>query len=139
MDRFKFMFWDEEDNKMYAVNHIHGLNNPLPSHGLSQTAVVVDCSGPGQSGMLQISVENRDHLLQCTGRKDKNKKLIFDGHIIQTGVGEIGVVVFNYQDARFCVAFKSKHMTAYCGFVPTYEIIGHALKNPELLEAQSER
>lgn len=68
-DRFRFRVWDEADKKYYPVSDF----------------CVEDLQEPGDG----IIVE------QCTGRKDKNGRLIFEGDVVFCESGKAkGVIKF---------------------------------------------
>ena len=79
---------------------------------------------------------------QCTGLKDKNGKLIYEGDIVKFYFDRdkvIGVIAWdNEHQVGFYVNttdyFKDKYITNYdflCGF--NYEVIGNIYENKELL------
>lgn len=76
----------------------------------------------------------------CTGLKDKNGKLIYEGDIVQSRFNGIGRIV--YYHAALVVAWKNEvcfygHETRSTPIpldVENIEIIGNIHKNPELLK-----
>ena len=83
---------------------------------------------------------------QCTGLKDKNGKLIYEGDIVKNfhvsssmqGRVFIGYVVYDDTRCRFHIQ-EDKH----CGYITfsntddIFEVIGNIYENPELLEVQN--
>jgi uncharacterized phage protein (TIGR01671 family) len=86
---------------------------------------------------------------QCTGLKDKNGKLIYEGDIIKQG-NSIYKVIFSYDDVASCGCCVGKF--SGCGFVmedkygsrgdldiySELEVIGNIHENPDLLENTDE-
>jgi len=83
-------------------------------------------------------------LMQCTGLKDKNKKLIYEGDWVELNCGDgdviIGEVFWIKDDARFSIRHP-KGYHGYFGFrkkiieiCNKFEVIGNIYKNPELLK-----
>ena len=63
-------------------------------------------------------------IVQCTGVKDINGKLIYEGYIIKEGDGHIQEVEWDEEYAGY--GFHTKHYS--------YEILGNIYQNPELLK-----
>lgn len=83
-----------------------------------------------------------DKVLQCTGQKDKNGKLICEGDIVKFNydTDEIKAVV-SWDDIELIGFylnttdyFKDKYVTDYDFYKNDYEVIGNIYQNPELLE-----
>lgn len=79
---------------------------------------------------------------QCTGLKDKNGKLIYEGDIVKFNfdTDEIKAVV-SWDDKELIGFylnttdyFKDKYVTDYDFYKNDYEVIGNIYENPELLE-----
>ena len=81
-------------------------------------------------------------LNQCTGLKDKNGKLVYEGDIVKFNydTDEIKAVI-SWDDKELIGFylnttdyFKDKYVTDYDFYKDVYEVIGNIYENPELLE-----
>lgn len=76
MERFKFRCWDKISNKMVYPDKLnHNINS-----GLSVSTVF-----DPDWGFLIPVVSDNVILMQCTGQKDSEGKLIFEGDIVEVG------------------------------------------------------
>lgn len=143
-DRLKFRIWYGPEKKMMLFN------NPILLDGK------VDSEDNG--GLL---FRNYDHniknvheckpedfkIMQCTGLKDKNGKLIYEGDIIKTKAfgrctGHVNVADYVnftviYKEGCFMLSAPNQPQCVlrYIAENPKYfEIIGNEYENPELLE-----
>lgn len=80
---------------------------------------------------------------QCTGLKDKNGKLIFEGYVVKDkDSGLFGKVVFATSAdgfngmTGFMVDDVDDGLQNYNGFWHLVEVIGNEFDNPELLEGE---
>ena len=111
-DRFLFRVWKGKENRMvYDVTYLNpALLDP------------------------KIDFENRYNvLMQCTGLKDKNGKLIYEGDIVERDHVQgkkQGVVVFDKEALQFRATSMSLH-----SFVHRSVVIGNIYEAPELLES----
>lgn len=89
-----------------------------------------------------IITKDFSNLIQCTGLKDKNGKLIYEGDIVKFNfdTDEIRAVV-SWDDKELIGFylnttdyFKDKYVTDYDFYKNDYEVIGNIYENPELLE-----
>lgn len=116
-DRFKFRVWDKASKKMHEV------------WGFSKMGVSF-----GDAKVHSLS-HNECVLMQCTGLKDKNGKLIFKGDILKDKDGLICFVA--WFDGGFWVETPGNGAKDFeCSeFYNSSEIIGNIYENPELLES----
>lgn len=116
IDRFKFRVWDKEISKyhngMEVFDYMRGLSKP-----------------------------SKYILEQCTGLKDKNGKLIYEGDILQDSEQKILV---KYDVNRHCFMFEYQDTRAYKPICDidvlsgNFEVIGNIHENEDLLENKDE-
>lgn len=132
-DRFKFRAWSFDNKKYYPQNEqgMFILGGELPNG----TPVGVSCS---VEDLVNSENYGKKFIVeQCTGLKDKNGKLIYEGDIVETHdyTTEHSQIVWD----KSCYVLKSKDAAIY-EHLSNYEkqcaIIGNIHENPELLEEQ---
>ena len=131
-DRFKFRVWSKIGKVYFGEDY--GVVYYSSKSKIDDDLYRVQCNGP-----FELS-KNDDFIIeQCTGLKDKNGKLIYEGdimgHRIYLGNPELYVVKWSesvngwvYQEA------KNSLKTSYILTEFTDSIIGNIHENPELLK-----
>ena len=135
-DRFKFRVFISD--KKNSKNSLTGMFKVHSLHSGTNKAIISSLYGN-----CSIKLEN-NILMQCTGLKDKNGKLIYEGDILG---GTYGNLYIHYCDN--CKQFELKTNDYGCmaceGDVHWYEVVesedenelevvGNIYENPELLE-----
>lgn len=127
-DRLKYRFWHKPTKKMidcYGYNKDFVFGDVLDGIGtVYNPAKFDDCI-----------------LVQCTGLKDKNGKLIYEGDILiqkEENGGPTKKLVFWEEDGGYLGLKDLKKsflgVVTFHRFGYSYEIIGNIYENPELLE-----
>ena len=133
-DRFKFRVWSEEDCGYMESNDIFRLNHSgklvFNNDSLSREP---ECN------------PKRYICEQCTGLKDKNGKLIYEGDILNSlyrSDGCEGLYRIVWCEGRLLPEkignHQQKQVTIHLTDLKWCEVIGNIHKNPELLEVQDD-
>lgn len=118
-DRFKFRIWDD-DNECFDY---------LDFNDLEKAKHTIDSYNEYfWSGYFK---ENPRYLMQSTGLKDKNGKLIYEGDIVNIYDRFIDKIIFH--KGCFCVSKGSYNQATYWKD-DTMEVIGNIYENKELLD-----
>ncbi len=127
-DRFKFRIWDKKQKKLAYPN-----DNPYHNMEMVNYLLFVNNSN------LKWDINNYE-LMQCTGLKDKNGELIYEGDIVKL-YNQNYKIIYEQRGAYFGL-YISKNETYYLNDINTQtsnmEIIGNIYENPELLEVNNE-
>lgn len=135
-DRFKFRIFISD--KKNSKNSLTGMFKVHSLHTGTNKAIISSLYGN-----VSIKLDN-NILMQSTGLKDKNGKLIYEGdivksfHVSSTMQGRVftGFVAYDDERCRYCI-LENQH----CGYVTfsdiddVFEVIGNIYENKELLNA----
>lgn len=153
-DRFKFRCWHKKRKKMYDVLHLHVGNFSNGGDWVTANGFNIITQQD-----MHIQIQPKDCIImQCTGLKDKNCKLIYEGDIVKIKGEiffikyEIGsfLIIRNYQslDCWYEMFTECWNDDVYPlsqlwidkyieeNYIDCIEVIGNIYENPELLESE---
>ena len=120
-DRFRFRVWNKTEKVYLKMPEMHCDNT--------------SCF---------LSAMEDEVLEQCTGLRDKNGRLIYEGDIIKI-TGDVMTIGLKYMDCLFKVIWEDNGFwfemldendcLGFCEYWE-YEIVGNLHENPELLEGK---
>lgn len=124
-DRFKYRAWNKINKTMKEVTQI--------TLDKKQTASMSDIT---EKITVHLLYQPHFVLMQCTGLKDVNGKLIFEGDRVYIGCeDEIATIQWSDDLARFTIHFEDEEIQAdfdnYNG--KELEVIGNIYESPELI------
>ena len=141
-DRLKFRVFISD--KKNSKNSLTGMFKVHSLHTGTDKAIITSLYGN-----CSIKLEN-NVLMQCTGLKDKNGKLIYEGDIVKNNQNSLYSVEFEEfeHQTKFCLKrIKNSnyypHISTWQGIgykdQKNFEVIGNIYENPELLEVLDDR
>jgi len=140
-DRFRFRAWDKEEKDMiYQVEKLYDGNlSAYPAQSFGELFEL-----KMQDDNFEDTEELRYIVMQCTGLKDKNGKLIFEGDIFEKkdSFGMDLVIVewasdmWHLRSTLFPSLSPGNYRLEY--YAEKLKIIGNKYENPELLEESNE-
>lgn len=81
---------------------------------------------------------DRSTLCRCTGLKDKNDKLIWEGDIVKINNSKINTLITFRDFEIICTIPGGKYYKHRLEYDMEYEVIGNIFDNPELLESEEQ-
>lgn len=136
-DRFKFRIFCKSENKMMLFNNPTLIDGDILEGGLlfkNYDHKIKNVHEVKSSDLI---------LMQCTGLKDKNGKLIFEGDIIQIPdnwdeygmmAGEKREIYFNEGGFRLKPKWNKNARGNWLEDTKDFEVIGNIYENKELLD-----
>ena len=135
-DRFKFRIFEKETKEMIHLDAVGYSSFDPFKEGKSRLILILSGLNNTFHYDKQCLYDNEkfSEPMQCTGLKDKNLKLIYEGDIIRQPDGCIGVIVWQgvsyWTESPGSYARDLEHTPYY----ENVEVIGNVYENPELLE-----
>lgn len=132
-DRFKFRVWvkDSEEYIEDEAGECHIMYNG--------ELICGDWVDDGYCGHYDYFNDDEVIVEQCTGLKDKNGKLIYEGDIVRTSYP---YAVKNYEvkwgDCCWELRKENGFIVLYEKISEALEVIGNIHENPDLLESKDE-
>lgn len=133
-DRFKVRVWHKKRKKMYDVLHFHTATWSNGGEWVTAKGFNVITQQD-----IHIQVEPKDGvIMQSTGLKDKNGKLIYEGDIVKDLIiPEIFYIVKWFNSGFY---LESTISGSFLKFNDTQqEVIGNIYENSELLERNNDK
>lgn len=145
-DRFKFRYFNKHSNKMVEPTNYQNVN------AIYECLEQQVCFDENIQGIQYNHIGDGLVFMQCTGLKDKNGKLIYEGDILFEKCinviypnGKFWVVKWNDKHAEFYIDLINPVITAYstnkwhlARHDLDYEVVGNIYENPELLEVDND-
>ena len=124
-NRFKFRAWHKEKKKMYIVNSI------CPYEDSSTKGGEVFLNGIER---ISFYFPEEVKIMQCTGLKDKNGTLIYEGDIVEDTLINRFTVAFNKEYLSYLLTnVKTNERMVFYPSIKL-EVIGNIYENKELFE-----
>ena len=133
-DRFKFRVWDGSE--------MHHNDFVVTATGYI-AKIIEEFLGQCVFSQDDLTADNECILIQCTGLKDKNGKLIYEGDIVQIPnnwdeygmmAGEKREIYFNEGGFRLKPKWDKNSRGNWLEDTKDFEVIGNIYENPELLQ-----
>lgn len=140
-DRFRFRWWDNYDEQYYY--DVQNLSEPDCFGSGTDTEYTEHGDADDFGELLKLQAKDYGVIEQCTGLKDKNGKLIYEGDILATSPNSQSYgcykVFFQKDECSFkVISCDGSHDYAIPLNVLTekndFQIIGNIHENPELLK-----
>lgn len=136
-DRYKFKIWDKTEKKFLPLDS--KTENTDSWISIDNTGVYLVERDNARDVAFFTDITEDVIIVQCTGLKDKNGNLIYEGDIVKGTCGVYwGLMVVEYLENRASFIYRrlngKYHPLPILGECNFKELIGNIYENPELLE-----
>lgn len=145
-DRYKFKIWDKTEKKFLPLDS--KTENTDSWISIDNTGVYLVERDNARDVAFFTDITEDVIILQCTGLKDKNGKLIYEGDIVSVKVkiqnsfyedeyyfkNYKGEIIFEKGKIEIDVIDTTKHPISLYYHAKDCEVIGNIYENPKLLE-----
>lgn len=145
-DRYKFKIWDKTEKKFLPLDS--KTENTDSWISIDNTGVYLVERDNARDVAFFTDITEDVIILQCTGLKDKNGKLIYEGDIVSVKVkiqnsfyedeyyfeNYKGEIIFEKGKIAIDVIDTTKHPISLYYHAKDCEVIGNIYENPKLLE-----
>lgn len=145
-DRYKFKIWDKTEKKFLPLDS--KTENTDSWISIDNTGVYLVERDNARDVAFFTDITEDVIILQCTGLKDKNGKLIYEGDIVSVKVkiqdslyedeyyfqNYKGGIIFEKGIIAIDVIDTTKHPISLYYHAKDCEVVGNIYENPELLE-----
>lgn len=145
-NRFKFKIWDKTEKKFLPLDS--KTENTDSWISIDNTGVYLVERDNARDVAFFTDITEDVIILQCTGLRDKNGKLIYEGDIVSVKVkiqdvfyadeyyfeNYKGKIIFEKGEIAIDVIDTTKHPISLYYHTKDCEVIGNIYENPKLLE-----
>lgn len=125
-DRFKFRVWLPFEKRMITTDN-------ESFFALNQHGSLLKINDKNEAFFARIGhTFSKENIMQCTGLKDKNGKLIYEGDVVKQNKT---LYIVNWENGSFCFkdTLNEKNYTVEFVMSEKQEVIGNIYENKELL------
>lgn len=134
MDRFKFRIWCEADKDMTYPDS-PDIDGELPARVFLAEYLQAVWENEPDENMI---------LMACTGLKDSEGKLVYEGDVVEVDDRAIGAPNISIGQVYYCLDYTLESNPCFAAYgnnghfrlSPSIKVLGNRYQHPELLEGE---